>query len=146
MYLLPVLLLAPHPLALLAFWRYMQFHQRASKKKLAQPTGLDTDSVSPVHDHLHRVRAAYARTEAHLSAQGLTRQDAETPTEYLHRAAQQWPNLSAPLATLGAAYGPVRYGGGVSEGQADQAEQSATLILQGTPAEDPVSSDHSTIQ
>ncbi|MFC6616912.1 DUF4129 domain-containing protein [Deinococcus radiophilus] len=47
----------------------------------------------------------------------------------MRRAAQQWPGLAAPLATLGAAYGPVRYGGGVSSVEADQAEQSAQVVL-----------------
>ncbi|WP_261664207.1 DUF4129 domain-containing protein [Deinococcus sp. Marseille-Q6407] len=93
---------------------------------------------------LHRVRAAYARTEAHLSAAGLSRREAETPAEYLRRVAAEWPGQAAPLATLGAAYGPVRYGGGVTDAQAEAAEGAAALILAGAPPAAPVSSsEHS---
>ncbi|MCY1702636.1 DUF4129 domain-containing protein [Deinococcus sp. SL84] len=86
---------------------------------------------APVPDltPLHRVRAAYARTETHLAAAGLHRRASETPAEYLRRAASRWPNLSAPLAALGRAYAPVRYGGGVSDTQADTAEAAAGAIV-----------------
>lgn len=92
---------------------------------------------------LHRVRAAYARTEAHLAAAGLVRQEAETPAEYLRRVSADWPGQASALAALGTAYATVRYGGGVTETQAEAAEQSAALILAGRPPAAPVSSDHS---
>ncbi|GHF96128.1 hypothetical protein GCM10017783_04990 [Deinococcus piscis] len=93
---------------------------------------------------LHRVRAAYAHTEAHLAVAGLVRQEAETPAEYLRRAAAIWPAQASALATLAAAYAPVRYGGGITEAQSDAAERSAALILAGSLPAAPVFSDHST--
>ncbi|MDO4263883.1 MAG: DUF4129 domain-containing protein [Deinococcus sp.] len=127
----------------LAVWRARQSRPRQSAVAPAPLPSLEPlAGLEPLP--LHRVRAAYARTEAHLAAAGLVRQEAETPAEYLRRVAGEWPGLARPLATLGAVYGPVRYGGGVSEGQADAAEQSAALILAGARPAVPVSSDHST--
>ncbi|WP_261664209.1 DUF4129 domain-containing protein [Deinococcus sp. Marseille-Q6407] len=83
---------------------------------------------------LHRVRLAYAQVERHLTAAGRPRRSSETPAEYLRRVAAEWPSLAAPLATLGAAYSPVRYGGGISEGQAEQAERSAAEVLATQPS------------
>ncbi|MDO4263882.1 MAG: DUF4129 domain-containing protein [Deinococcus sp.] len=85
-------------------------------------------AAAPAHAPLHRVRLAYAQVEAHLAAAGVHRRAAETPAEYLRRAAAEWPEVAAPLEALGAAYAPVRYGGGVSEGGANLAEQNAEMI------------------
>lgn len=86
-------------------------------------------AAAPAGAPLHRVRQAYAQVERHLSAAGLHRRSSETPAEYLRRVAAEWPGVAGPLGVLGAAYGPVRYGGGVSGEQAEQAEQSAAEVL-----------------
>ena len=67
-----------------------------------------------------------------------------TVAEYLRRAAAIWPAQASALATLAAAYAPVRYGGGITEAQSDAAERSAALILAGSLPAAPVFSDHST--
>ncbi|GHF96135.1 hypothetical protein GCM10017783_05000 [Deinococcus piscis] len=87
--------------------------------------GLDSAQFS-APSPLHRVRAAYTRTEAHLSAAGLPRRDSETPAEYLSRVASRWPEMAGPLAALSAAYDPVRYGDGINNAQA---ERSADEVL-----------------
>ncbi|GHF96147.1 hypothetical protein GCM10017783_05020 [Deinococcus piscis] len=86
-------------------------------------------AAGPSSAPLHRVRQAYAQVERHLSAAGQYRRASETPAEYLRRVAGEWPEVAGPLATLGTTYGAVRYGSGVSERQADQAEQSAAAVL-----------------
>ncbi|WP_152544719.1 DUF4129 domain-containing protein [Deinococcus phoenicis] len=96
--------------------------------------GEESDSAhadpAPVPDSaaLHRVRLAYRAALASLAGAGLGRGQAETPAEHARRAARELPTLAGPLGTLVTAYAPVRYGGRVSDEDADAAERAAQDI------------------
>lgn len=89
--------------------------------------GAATSAPDPP-EALHRVRLAYRTVLASLTAAGLGRGEAETPAEHAARAALELPVLARPLGTLVAAYAPVRYGGHVSDEEADAAEQAAQEV------------------
>jgi hypothetical protein len=91
----------------------------------------DADADAPGAAHagaLHRVRAAYRAAQADLTAAGLGRASAETPAEHAARVPLSLPDLAGPLGTLVAAYAPVRYGGRVTDEDADSAEAAARHI------------------
>ncbi|WP_027459420.1 DUF4129 domain-containing protein [Deinococcus murrayi] len=94
------------------------------------PVALPTaEAVSAPHaEALHRVRLAYRSAQAALERCGLGRGPAETPAEHAARASLNLPDLAAPLGTLVAAYAPVRYGGRVTDEDADRAEEAARDI------------------
>ncbi|MFW8625350.1 DUF4129 domain-containing protein [Deinococcus sp. ME38] len=81
----------------------------------------------------HRVREAYRAAQAALGAAGWPRAAAETPAAYAARLGALHPPLAAPLATLTAAYEPVRYGGRLTDEDAAQAEQAADLLTRTLP-------------
>lgn len=76
----------------------------------------------------HRVRAAYRQAEAGLAAAGQGRAAAEAPGAYAARVGAAFSELAAPLETLTRLYGPVRYGGRLSEAEAEDAEAAAARI------------------
>ncbi|GGS24621.1 DUF4129 domain-containing protein [Deinococcus knuensis] len=93
----------------------------------------DTDAPPPAPPYvppepLHRVREAYRAAQTALSGAGLDRAPAETPAGHAARLTARHPALSGPLATLTAAYEPVRYGGRVTDDDAQQAEQAALAL------------------
>ncbi|MDO4244750.1 MAG: DUF4129 domain-containing protein [Deinococcus sp.] len=77
---------------------------------------------------LHRVRLAYRRAEAALHDAGHARTLAETPAAYAARLGAEFPALADALQTLTRAYQPVRYGGRVTDEDADSAEAAAEQI------------------
>ncbi|GMA14539.1 DUF4129 domain-containing protein [Deinococcus metallilatus] len=79
---------------------------------------------------LHRVRLAYRAALTSLAEAGLGRGGSETPAEHAGRAVRELPSLAAPLGTLVAAYAPVRYGGRVTDEDADAAERAARDVAQ----------------
>ncbi|MFC6800674.1 DUF4129 domain-containing protein [Deinococcus caeni] len=81
----------------------------------------------------HRVREAYRAAQAALGAAGWPRAAAETPAAYAARLGALHAPLAAPLATLTAAYEPVRYGGRLTDEDAAQAEQAADLLTRTLP-------------
>ncbi|PNY80319.1 DUF4129 domain-containing protein [Deinococcus koreensis] len=82
---------------------------------------------------LHRVRRAWQQAEAALRATGQGRAESETPAGYAARLGRQFPALAGPLQVLSAAYGPVRYGGRITDDEADVAEAAlADLRSQAT--------------
>ncbi|ADV67965.1 DUF4129 domain-containing protein [Deinococcus maricopensis] len=97
---------------------------RAASPEGAAPEGAAGEGDAAEH-RLHRVRAAYRRAEAALTRAGWSRAPHETPGAYLRRVAEVHPDLADALRTLGAAYDPVRYGGMVTEADADAAEGAA---------------------
>lgn len=85
---------------------------------------------------LHRVRLAYRSAEEALQRHGRGRMAAETPAGYAARLAGTEAVLAGPLAALTRAYGPVRYGGRVTDEDAAQAEAAAQelwTVLPGLP-------------
>lgn len=81
----------------------------------------------------HRVREAYRAAQTALSAAGWPRPASETPAAYAARLGALHAPLAAPLATLTAAYEPVRYGGRLTDEDAAQAEQAADLLTRTLP-------------
>lgn len=77
----------------------------------------------------HRVRVAYRQAAAALQEHGWGRAAAETPAGYAARLAQVQALFGSPLRLLTQLYGPVRYGGRVSEEEAAQAEQAAQELV-----------------
>lgn len=120
----------------LAVWHARQRREPRKTANVAalQPQPAALAGFAPFPQH--RVRVAYARTEAHFAGLGLSRQDSETPADYLRRAASQWPDLAASLVALSGAYALVRYGSGVSDAQADTAEAAAHATVNFTSSTD----------
>ncbi|WP_407540687.1 DUF4129 domain-containing protein [Deinococcus radiomollis] len=77
---------------------------------------------------LHRVRLAWRGLETSLAAAGLTRLASETPEEFSVRLAGLLPAAAADLHNLTRLYLPVRYGGVLSESDAEAAEANAESI------------------
>ncbi|GGK15408.1 hypothetical protein GCM10008955_06030 [Deinococcus malanensis] len=77
---------------------------------------------------LHRVRIAYRQAEEALSFSGRGRGPAETPAGYAARLGARDPVMAGALTTLASAYEPVRYGGRVTEEDADQAEAAVAEL------------------
>ena len=91
------------------------------------------DEADPLHGGpplaaLHRVRAAWREAEAALTLAGLARRPSQTPEEYAAALAQQLPGAANDLHTLTRLYLPVRYGGMLSDQDADTAEAAARQI------------------
>ncbi|PTA69504.1 DUF4129 domain-containing protein [Deinococcus arcticus] len=103
-----------------------------------EPGAAHAQGAAP--EALHRVRQAYREASAGLAAAGLARTPAETPAAYAARLGAAHPALAAPLQALTAAYEPVRYGGQLTEQDAQAAEAAArtlqTLAPTLTPPED----------
>ncbi|MFC4455653.1 DUF4129 domain-containing protein [Deinococcus sonorensis] len=103
--------------------------ERAGSLKAA-PASASPAGVHPSPDlPLHRVRRAWQQAEAALGSAGLGRHPSEAPEAYRDRLAPLVPALHAPLSTLTDLYLPVRYGGDLSEQDAEQAEQAARQIM-----------------
>ncbi|WP_415831266.1 DUF4129 domain-containing protein, partial [Deinococcus frigens] len=79
----------------------------------------------PAPPPLHRVRLAYRQAEEALRQHGRGRMAAETPAGYAARLSSFDAVLAGPLDTLTRAYAPVRYGGRVTDEDAEQAEAAA---------------------
>lgn len=76
------------------------------------------------HQALHRVRVAYRDAEAALAESGRGRGPSETPASYASRIGGRDPVLAGALTILTGAYAPVRYGGRVTDEDADQADSA----------------------
>jgi len=114
-------------LAAAVFWLGLRLRRRTGKADPeADPEDDPASTASP--EALHRVRLAYRAAQANLTAAGLGRASAETPAEHAARAGLALPDLAAPLGSLVAAYAPVRYGGRVTDDDAEQAEAAAREI------------------
>ncbi|WP_189012149.1 DUF4129 domain-containing protein [Deinococcus malanensis] len=83
---------------------------------------------APQQEALHRVRIAYRQAEEALSFSGRGRGPAETPAGYAARLGARDPVMAGALTTLASAYEPVRYGGRVTEEDADQAEAAVAEL------------------
>ncbi|MFC4425810.1 DUF4129 domain-containing protein [Deinococcus navajonensis] len=94
----------------------------------APPEGTDGAASQP-DAPLHRVRRAYREAEAALTDTGRGRGPDETPGAYARRLGAGEPPLASALTILSAAYEPVRYGGRVSEDDAEQAEAAVQTLL-----------------
>jgi hypothetical protein len=93
----------------------------------------ETRPLSSAQAPLHRVRLAYRQAEAALRQHGRGRRAAETPAGYAARLSALDTVLTGPLDTLTRAYGPVRYGGRVTEEDAAQAEAAAHELVAALP-------------
>ncbi|GAA5511381.1 hypothetical protein Dcar01_00090 [Deinococcus carri] len=107
------------------FWLAWRTRGDTPQADAAAPT---PDAAPGEEGALHRVRQAYRAALASLSGAGLGRGGAETPAEHAGRAARELPVLAGPLGTLVAAYAPVRYGGRVTDEDADAAERAAREV------------------
>lgn len=97
------------------------------------PPDLPPDAPTTQAAATHRVREAYRAAQTALSTAGWPRPAAETPVAYAARLGALHPPLAGPLATLTAAYEPVRYGGRLTDEDAAQAEQAADLLTRTLP-------------
>ncbi|QLG10942.1 DUF4129 domain-containing protein [Deinococcus sp. D7000] len=104
-----------------------------------------TASATSSQPALHRVRLAYRQAEEALRQHGRGRRAAETPAGYAARLAGTEAALAGPLAVLTRAYGPVRYGGRVTDEDAALAEAAAhelsTVLPDLPPPHDPLADD-----
>lgn len=113
-------------LAAALFWLGLRF--RPDPEEVEPGSTLPAVPSPGETEALHRVRLAYRSALASLGAAGLGRGEAETPAEHAGRVAGVRPALAGPLGTLVAAYAPVRYGGRVTEDDADAAERAAREV------------------
>ncbi|MDV6375707.1 DUF4129 domain-containing protein [Deinococcus arenicola] len=123
--------------ALAAALFYLNLAQPREKEDGSKgPPRLEDSSTAQAQPALHRVRLAYRQAEALLQQHGRGRLAAETPSGYAARLCGLDPGLTGPLETLTRAYGPVRYGGRVTEDDAAGAEAAAqelSELLPGLP-------------
>ncbi|WP_019585452.1 DUF4129 domain-containing protein [Deinococcus apachensis] len=113
-------------LAAALFWLGLRFRPDPAE---AEPEETLPSTPYPGEEEaLHRVRLAYRAALTSLAAVGLGRGEAETPAEHAGRVTGVRPALAGPLGTLVAAYAPVRYGGRVTEDDADAAERAAREV------------------
>ena len=94
----------------------------------AQPLAEGADPFSPALPPLHRVRLAWRSLEAALAQAGLARLISETPEDFSRRLAGTLPAAADDLQTLTRLYLPVRYGGELSEHDAERAEAAAEHV------------------
>lgn len=106
---------------------WLLFRRQTDQASVPTAREQDTqDSEAPGPERpLHRVRVAYQQAEEALAAHGWARLSAETPLSYAQRLERLRPAFGPPSLRLAGLYGPVRYGGVVSEQEAAQAEQAA---------------------
>ena len=107
---------------------YAALWQSRTRRELrAEAQALSPGESTPA-PALHRVRLAYRRAEAALQAAGHARTLAETPAAYAVRLGAEFPALADALQILTRAYQPVRYGGRVTDEDAESAEAAAEQI------------------
>ncbi|MBB5235507.1 DUF4129 domain-containing protein [Deinococcus budaensis] len=111
-------------LALGVLWTGLRARRAAAQAGVLAPGLLPAEPPGA----LHRVRLAYRAAQGSLAAAGLGRAFSETPAEHAARAALTRPDLAPALDTLVAAYAPVRYGGRVTDEDAEKAEAAAREI------------------
>ncbi|WDA58286.1 DUF4129 domain-containing protein [Deinococcus aquaticus] len=97
------------------------------------PPEVPADAPATQTAATHRVREAYRAAQTALSTAGWPRSASETPAAYAARLGALHAPLAGPLATLTAAYEPVRYGGRLTDEDATQAEQAADLLTRALP-------------
>jgi len=107
--------------------------RREAQAALPGPVGVLDEAAA-----LHRVRVAYRNTETALTGVGRGRAAHETPQSYAARLAAELPLLAAPLSLLARVYAPVRYGGSVSNADADAAEAAEQEIRAELPTLPPI--------
>ncbi|PYE56270.1 DUF4129 domain-containing protein [Deinococcus yavapaiensis] len=86
------------------------------------------DAAAVIPPPLHRVREAYRALLVALEHLGLGRRADETPEELASRVTSAYPGVANDLAVLTSLYEPVRYGGVLTEQDADTAERAARSI------------------
>ncbi|MFK7602741.1 DUF4129 domain-containing protein [Deinococcus sp. SM5_A1] len=112
--------------ALAAALLWLNFTQAREKEGDGKVSpGLKGEAAAPAQPALHRVRLAYRQAEELLRQHGRGRLAAETPAGYAARLSALDAVLAGPLDALTRAYGPVRYGGRVTDEDAAQAEAAA---------------------
>lgn len=121
-------------LAALAVWQLLGRRRAAQAAREQSRHGPQAAPAAVPAPALHRIRLAYRQAEDALHAAGQPRTPAETPAGYAARLGTDFPDLQAPLQTLTRAYEPVRYGGHVSDEDADSAEAAAARITELAPA------------
>lgn len=111
----------------------------------AQNEPVARDSAEPLAESMpagppapqHRVRQAYAQAEGLLAGTGRSREPTESPAAFARRLSALDPDLHPALDVLTRAYLPVRYGGHLTEEDADAAEaavQDLRRLLPTLPA------------
>ena len=107
--------------AVAAVYLYRALRDRQKELQTAAPAAATLPGTPPLPP-LHRVRLAWRGLEAALGTAGLARLGSETPEDYAARLAGLLPAAGGDLHTLTRLYLPVRYGGELSEHDADSAE------------------------
>ena len=113
--------------AVAAVYLYRALKAQQKEIATASPAAGTLPGTSPL-PALHRVRLAWRGLEAALAGAGLARLQSETPEEFAARVSGQLPGAAADLHTLTRLYLPVRYGGELSEQDAETAEASAAGV------------------
>lgn len=111
--------------AVLLWYWWQDAQDETGQNVPALPEGMEDDAPEAP---LHRVRQAYRRAEALLTDSGRGRAASETPAGYALRVAEQDVALTGPLGVLTRAYQPVRYGGRVTDEDAEAAEQAVREV------------------
>lgn len=110
--------------------------QRRLAAEVTDPVDASAPDESASLQAVHRVRIAYAQAEQALAATGRIRAAAETADGFATRLTLQDPALHPALVALTRAYLPVRYGGDLTDQDADAAEkavQDLTRLLPTLP-------------
>lgn len=109
---------------LVARWRLAGAANEEANDPALSPQGGSAEQAAPDH----RIRLAYQQVGQALLAAGWVRGQAETPSRYAARLAQEQPSFAAPLNAITGLYLPVRYGGVVSDAEAANAEAAAQQL------------------
>ena len=114
--------------AVVAVHLFLALRAERGEAAPGRPQAVPNTAAPEVLPPLHRVRLAWRGLETVLAAAGLTRLASETPEEFSSRLSGLLPAAAADLGTLTRLYLPVRYGGVLSEADAEAAEASAERV------------------
>lgn len=118
-------------LGLVAYLLFVRAEREAAARRAAEAAPAPMPDSPPAPRH--RVRLAYAQAEGLLADTGRSREPTESPAAFARRLSALDPDLRPALDVLTRAYLPVRYGGHLTEEDADAAEAAVRDLRQLLP-------------
>lgn len=122
-------------LGLVAYLLFVRVEREEAARRATETAPAPAPDSPPAPRH--RVRLAYAQAEGLLADTGRSREPTESPAVFARRLSALDPQLGPALDVLTRAYLPVRYGGHLTEEDADAAEaavQDLRSLLPTLPA------------